>query len=156
MHLREAVPGDAHRIHAVFVAAIRHLAADAYSPLERAAWAAARSEDAFRESLSGRQEWTLVAEEGGRLVGFGSLLGREIQMLYVHPDAAGKGVGSALLAALEKQATALGHHRLRLRASLNAEAFYASRGYTAVERGVRRLDGGISLGYVWMEKTVHA
>ena len=46
---------------------------------------------------------------GGSPVGFASLKGAEhIDMLYVHPAAAGHGVGSMLIDALEKLAAARG------------------------------------------------
>jgi putative acetyltransferase len=55
-------------------------------------------------------------------------------MLYVHPDFAGEGVGSAIADALEKIAGARGAEAVTVDASDTAVPFFEDRGYTAVQR----------------------
>jgi GNAT superfamily N-acetyltransferase len=92
------------------------------------------------------------------VVGFGELdLQRgEIVAVYVLPDAAGTGVGSDLLAHLEETARAADRTRLTLCASLNAEAFYARRGWRAGGREKHRLTPGVAVDCVRMDKDLAA
>ena len=50
-------------------------------------------------------------------------------MLYVHPAAAGQGVGAMLIDALEKLAGARGAAKLIVDASDSARGFFEKRGY---------------------------
>jgi putative acetyltransferase len=62
-------------------------------------------------------------------------------MLYVHPNAAGQGVASALLDALEKLAGARGAEKLTVDASDNAQEFFRKRGYVAQQRNSVTING---------------
>ena len=63
-------------------------------------------------------------------VGFASLKGADhIDMLFVHPSAAGQGVASMLVDALEKLAGGRGAKILTVDASDTASEFFAKRGY---------------------------
>ena len=77
---------------AIFVAAIEELTGDDYSEAQQQAWAsAADDEEQFGKRLAG--ELTLIATMQNSPVGFASLKGADhIDMLYVHPSAAGQGV----------------------------------------------------------------
>ena len=55
-------------------------------------------------------------------------------MLYVHPAAAGQGVGAMLADALEKLAGNRGAENLSVEASDNARGFFEKRGYVARQR----------------------
>jgi GNAT superfamily N-acetyltransferase len=82
----------------------------------------------------------LVGHEDGRAVAIGGVrrlaegLG-EIKRMYVVPDARSRGVGRALLVALEDAARDLGHVRVRLDAGAAQEhsrALFASVGYRSI------------------------
>jgi len=82
------------------------------------------------ELLSGRQQWfahhggrhpVIVAQTGGRVVGWGSLSPYHPRSayrytvensIYVHPDHHRRGLGSALLSDLIARARAIGHHAI--------------------------------------------
>ncbi len=71
----------------------------------------------------------------GSPVGFASLEDNEtIDMLYVHPAAAGQGVGAMLVDALEKLAGARGAKKLRADVSDTAQDFFSKRGFTPYRR----------------------
>lgn len=59
----------------------------------------------------------------------------ELHAVYVHPDHARSGVGSALLAELEGYARGYGLTKLTLQSSLNAVGFYERAGYNQTNRG---------------------
>ena len=92
--LRPFLPADAPMLAAIFRASIEELTEDDYNPAQQEAWAAAADdEEAFGERLG--KNLTLIATVDGSPVGFASLLNNEeIDMLYVHPAAAGQGVGA--------------------------------------------------------------
>lgn len=132
--LRPFLPEDAPLLAAIFRAAIEELTGEDYSLAQQEAWAAgADDEDAFAARLSGML--TLVATVAGRPVGFASLKDNSrVEMLYVHPGLARKGVATLLVEALETLAAARGATALDVAASDTAEPFFAQRGYKAQSR----------------------
>ncbi|WP_097870712.1 GNAT family N-acetyltransferase [Streptomyces sp. rh34] len=81
---------------------------------------------------------TAVAEEDGRILGFTTLDGEPpngaLGMMFVEPDAFGRGVGRRLFAHTMGEARRLGFTRLTIDADPNAEPFYRAMG--AVRIGV--------------------
>lgn len=81
----------------------------------------------------------LIAERGGRAVGFAGVAGDALEMLFVEADARGTGVGSALLDA------AITRHGV-VRVDVNeqnpgATGFYLSRGFAQTGRSALDGDG---------------
>ncbi|HEY8382654.1 MAG TPA: GNAT family N-acetyltransferase [Microvirga sp.] len=132
--LRPFLPADAPALAEIFQASIEELTGDDYSEAQQAAWASrADDEAAFGARLA--SHLTLVATVEGDPVGFASLKGADhIEMLYVHPAAAGQGVGALLYDALEKLAGARGAKRLTVDASDTAEDFFRRRGFQPQRR----------------------
>ena len=153
--LRPYLPADLPMLAAIFVASIEELTGDDYSEAQQEAWAAAvEDEEAFGQKLAG--QLTLIATIQSAPVGFASLRGADhIDMLYVHPSAAGQGVASMLVEALEKLAGARGAKRLAVDASDNAEPFFKKRGYVAMQRNTVTLNGEW-LANTTMQKTLAA
>jgi len=139
--LRPFLATDAPILAAIFVAAIEELTGDDYSEEQQEAWAAsADDEEKFGQRLAG--ELTLIATLHSSPVGFASLKNNNhIDMLYVHPNAAGRGVGSVLCDALEKLAGARGTKSLAVDASDNALDFFRKRGYVAQQRNSVTVNG---------------
>jgi len=127
--LRPALPADGPLLIAIFRASIAELTCDDYSEAQRDAWAsAADDEDAFLRRVTGNL--ALVATLGGSPIAFATLKGnRIIDMLYVHPAAAGRGAASLLCDALEKLAAGRGADSIAVEASDTAKGFFEKRGY---------------------------
>lgn len=151
--LRPFLPEDAPLLAMIYRASIEELTAEDYDDRQRAAWAAAADDaEAFGQRLA--RQLTLVATIEGSLVGFASLKGAElVDLLYVHPSAAGQGVASLLCEALEKLAAARGTKRLTVDASDAALAFFQKRGYAADTRNTVEMEGEW-LGNTSMHKTL--
>jgi putative acetyltransferase len=132
--MRPMLPTDVPLLAEIFRAAIEELTIDDYSEAQQEAWAStADNEEEFGQKLAG--ELTLVATYGGAAVGFASLAGNsKIDMLYVHPAAAGQGAGAMLCDALEKLAAARGVKELTVEASDTARGFFERRGFAAKTR----------------------
>jgi len=151
--LRPFLPADTPVLAAIFVAAIQELTGDDYDETQQEAWASVADDEAgFGKKLAG--ELTLIASLKNAAVGFASLKGKDhIDMLFVHPNAAGQGVASALLDALEKLAGARGAKSLTVDASDNAQEFFRKRGYVAQQRNSVTINGEW-LANTTMQKTL--
>ena len=151
--LRPFLPDDTPILAAIFAAAIQELTGDDYSEEQQEAWASVADDEAtFGARLAG--ELTLIATMQGAPIGFAALKGKDqIDMLYVHPGVAGKGVASALCDALERLAGGRGAKSLTVDASDNALEFFKKRGYVAKQRNSVTV-GGEWLANTTMQKTL--
>ena len=155
--IRPAVESDAAAMAQTHYSAVHVSAAGAYPPEVLDIWSPAPSEirnEAFRKAMRGGHEMFLVAEEGSGVIGFGSIVpeSNEVRSVYVNADSAGRGVGSAILKALEILAASRGCTELKFEASRNAESFYARNGYISVAQGTHRLSGGREMACITMRK----
>src|SRR4030081_1952633 len=151
--LRPFLGADTPMLAAIFVAAIEELAGEDYSEVQQQAWAAAADdEEQFGKRLA--SELTLIATLQSSPVGFAALKGADhIDMLYVHPSAAGQGVASMLCEALEKLAGGRGAKGLTVDASDNSQEFFSKRGYVAKQRNTVTVNGEW-LANTTMQKTL--
>jgi putative acetyltransferase len=145
--LRPFLPADAPLLAEIFRASIAELTGDEYRATQQEAWAStADDEAAFAARLA--NALTLLGTIDGSPVGFASLAGAErIDMLYVHPAAAGQGVGTMLVDALEKLAASRGAGRLTADVSDSAQDFFRHRGFVATQRN------SVPLGNEWLANT---
>lgn len=134
--LRPFLPADAPALRELFAQSIEELTAEDYDEDQRIAWAGSAADaDAFANKLAAMT--TLVALVGGNPAGFASLKNNDtLEMLFVHPHYAGQGVGSALAEAVERLAQGRGTKELTVEASDTAQAFFADRGYQAMQRNM--------------------
>lgn len=145
--LRPFLPADTIPLQDLYAQSIEELTADDYDEDQRLAWISRAAEPVeFAKRMLANV--TLVVERDDELLGFASLKdNKEIDMLYVHPFAAGEGVGTALLDALEKLATARGTTTITADVSDTAHDMFLSRGYQPVRRN------NIPIGDVWLANT---
>jgi putative acetyltransferase len=145
--LRPMLPADAPLVAEIFRASIAELTGDDYSAAQQEAWAAAADDAAaFGARLAGAV--TLLGTIAGEPVGFASLAGADrLDMLYVHPAAAGQGVGSMLLDALERLARSRGAGRLTADVSDSAQEFFRRHGFVPRQRN------SVPLGGEWLANT---
>ena len=139
--LRPFLPADTMALRDLFAQSIEELTAEDYDEDQRLAWiASAEDADAFRATARRHADPRRPARRRIYL-GFASLKdNKTIDMLYVHPDYAGEGVGTALVDALEKIAAARGAETLTTDASDTAVPFFERRGYVQTRRNSVPLD----------------
>jgi putative acetyltransferase len=145
---------DAPALLELFRGAVRRVNARDYSPEQVAAWASDAIDPAgWAARFEGR--FAVVAEdEHGRHAGFAELEpdGR-IDRFYVSADHQRRGVGCALLMAIESEAARRGLSSLRVEASLTARPFFAARGFAEEAEQVVALRG-VSFVNVRMSKNM--
>jgi GNAT superfamily N-acetyltransferase len=129
--IRDYRPEDLDGVIEVFIRAIRETSCRDYTPAQVDAWARP-DRQLWSERRLSRPIW--VAEMGGQVVGFTDLEpDGHIDMMYVHPRAAGKGVARALLQRAEGHASSNGISRLYSEVSLTARPFFEKNMFSVVE-----------------------
>ncbi len=139
--LRPMLPADGPALAAIFGASIDELTVEDYDEDQRTAWmATAEDEAAFGARLAAML--TLVATVDGAPAGFASLRDNSrIDMLFVDPALARRGIGTLLADACEKLARARGAKVLTVDASDTAREFFERRHYRAQSRQSVPLNG---------------
>jgi len=162
--VRPAREADTEPLRETHVAAIEAFGPEAYDERAVAAWAD-RGDDHSLAGLDDPDTYWVVAEHDPEpdsrdtdadvdtppVAGFGRLdvteaeAEGEVVAVYVHPDCARRGVGSAILANLEGYARGRGLAKLTLTASLNAVGFYERVGYERVREVTLETSRGVEL-----------
>ncbi|MEU4155255.1 GNAT family N-acetyltransferase [Actinoplanes sp. NPDC026670] len=127
--IRRYVEADAGATWRVFHAAIHGTASRDYTPEQVRAWAP-DTVDEVRWKGRRAAAYTYVACLDGVVVGFSDFTDEGLlDMLFVHPDAGGRGVARALVGRVLREAVAAGHRRLHVHASLTARPAFERFGF---------------------------
>ncbi len=157
MRFRHATRADAAEIMRVHRTSILILGREVYSQAEVESWATGLVPERYVEAMGDGGETFIVAvAPDGALAGFCSFKDDEVKGLYVAPDWARRGVGSALLRHAEATISAGGHRLIRIVASLSGQAFYERHGYRVVGRRDWKTRGGLVSAALAMEKALPA
>jgi len=124
---------DAHTTFQIFHRAITVTASADYTAEQITAWAQTERWDIAAWDLSMRRRKSYVAVIGEQVVGFSDISDDGyIDMLYVSPDVARRGVARELLTFLEHQARSHGAKRLTANVSITARKFFEALGFQIV------------------------
>lgn len=148
MNLRLASTADFPAIKKLFLETVRHVCRDNYSPSEIAAWTSGVEEDPERWLNKIREQYFLLIEKDGVLLGMGSLLqGDYIDIMYVHRDYQGQGIAKRLLAELEAEASRQGKSVLSSDVSITARPFFEKKGFRVIHRNEIPRKGEILINF---------
>lgn len=127
--LRPLVAGDYVALSRIFFCAVHEGTRGQYSAAQRLAWAGASIDlEHWRKRVATLEG--LVAERESEALGFMTLdAGGYIDLAFVLPSRARKGIGAALLGAIESRARSAGMTELSTAASLVAEPFFSRHGW---------------------------
>lgn len=145
--IRSAHPRDLQQLIELQTLAIQVLCAEHYNPKQIDALV----EDQ-RQARNSLQEIFWVAEYQQQIVGFVGLWGKQVAAAYVHPDLVGRGIGSQLLAVLEKDARQRRYGKLAVLSSLTAIPFYRAKGYRFVRDSGFYTRNRVWIPGAWMDK----
>ena len=136
----------------LFYKTVHTINAADYTKRQLDAWAPEKPDrEKWEQSLSAH--YALIAREGGKLLGFGDIM-RDgyLDRLYVAADFQGRGVGTALLAALEEYAFGHGAERIATYASLTAKPFFEKSGYRMTEEHFAARKGVVLQNFLMMKE----
>jgi putative acetyltransferase len=153
--VRDLRPEEARRFLEIHHAAVRGIAAKDYPASVVEVWARPITDEVIERFLANRDgETRLVAELDGEPVGIGAVVvsNSELRACYVAPSAARRGVGSALVAEIERIARQHGLDHLTFESSTTAEPFYLALGYHIESRAELLLAPGVPMASVKMRK----
>jgi GNAT superfamily N-acetyltransferase len=143
MIIRDATPEDASAACETMRRSIAELCVADPEILRR--WLSNKTPEIFRTWIKPDNS-LLVAVENNNILAVGNVTDAgEITLNYVSPDARFRGVGSALLAALEHRARERGNETCELESTETARRFYLARGY--LEDGVASAKFGTAGGH---------
>jgi len=128
--IRLARESEAEAISVVILSALRETSAKDYSQD-----IIARVEQSFDPASVRRlmgNRTVFVAIRGGEVVGTASLDGAAVRTVFVSPSVQGQGVGTRLMAEIERTARTNNIAVLTVPSSITAEPFYAKIGFKAV------------------------
>jgi putative acetyltransferase len=157
VEIRTATPADAEAVRHVHRVSIEGLGSSAYTQEQVDAWARGCESADYVAAITSDDFHFIVAENGGVILGFGSLCfeapseyeapaDAEITGVYVHPSVTRNGVGTELLTSLEQEARERECSTLGLSASLNAVPFYEHHGYERVRTYTHEFSSSASTG----------
>ncbi|WP_439626260.1 GNAT family N-acetyltransferase [Gemmata sp.] len=121
-----------------------------YTPEQLRAWAPGEMNAARWATLADR--YAVVAECEGRVAGFADLeQDGHVDRFFTHADFQGRGVGTAMMAAVRSEAERIGARRLFAEVSVTARPFFERHGFVvlAEQRVVVR---GVALTNFRMER----
>ena len=130
--IRPASFADAPRLHELHTISVRTLCGGHYAPEVIDGWLSERTPRGYLAPI-GRGD-LFVVEDGGRIVGFGEAVPRQIIAVYVDPAATHRGVGATIMDRALVMARNGHAGPIRLESTLNAETFYQCFGFHVVAR----------------------
>ncbi|MCH9672629.1 MAG: GNAT family N-acetyltransferase [Gammaproteobacteria bacterium] len=134
--IRDAMAADATAACSILRRSIAEICASHYqeAPQVIAAWLENKTEDNVRSWLTAADSMGWIAELDRQPVGFSMLSQRgEILLLYLVPEALGRGLGHRLLQTMENTARELKLPCIKLHATRGARTFYARHEYQPVD-----------------------
>ena len=140
--IRKATLQDCKALCEIHVSSIQELTKSHHTKEEIDLWSRGRTPERYEKHISEKQ--VIIAEDMFLPVGFGTfdLTTGELIQLYVRPEYARKGIGKQILDELINMARESGLQEMHLLSSLNAESFYAKKGFRSGQKCKHLLNGG--------------
>ena len=147
MNIRPYRSSDCPALAELFYETVHTVNAAHYTPDQLDAWADGKVDlEAWDSSF--REHYTLVAEEEGKILGFGDIAADGyLDRLYVHRLHQRQGIAAALCDRLEQTVTG----SIVTHASITARPFFEARGYRVVKQQQVERHGVLLTNFV-MEK----
>lgn len=147
MEIRRYKESDCAALAELFYNTVHQVNARDYTQEQLDAWATGRL-DMEAWDASFREHYSLVAVDGGEVVGFGDIDETGyLDRLYVHAGRQGEGIASAICGLLEQAVEG----KITTHASITAKPFFEKRGYAVVKRQEVERRGVLLTNFV-MEK----
>jgi len=152
MLIRRYSPDDISEIIEMFYSTVHTVNLKDYSSMQVDAWAPKNIDtEAWNCRLS--ENFTIVAEKEGTIVGFASLTYKGYyDLLYVHKDCQRQGIAAALTNIIENEAVLHGISELTADVSITAKPFFEKRGYEVIRKQSVERNGQLLTNYKMRKK----
>lgn len=149
MIIREYQTSDCKELTKLFYDTVHTVNAKDYTKEQLDAWAK-RPLDLKKWNQSLQKHYSLVAVDGGIIVGFGDITCTGyLDRLYVHQAHQGRGIATAICSKLEQAVDA---DSITTHASITARPFFEKRGYRVIRKQQVARDGIFLTNYLMERK----
>lgn len=147
MNFRNATIEDLPAMKALYVDTIRSVCRKDYNEEQLSVWSSSvNKEERWLDVVA--NQFVLLAEIGGQLVGFATLRNHDyIDFFYVHKDFQGQGIARTLLNRLLQEAMKHGEDLLTSDISITARPFFEKNGFKVVAEQENIRQGLILINY---------
>ena len=148
MEIRKYREEDTAAIVSLFRNTVRKVKRRDYTEEPVEAWAPDDIDpELWKGSLS--SDFTVVAEDEGKIVGFGDIDDcGYLDRLYVAADRQGEGIASEIYEKIEEYARVIGVLEITTEASVTAKPFFLAKGFSVRREQVKRHNGCDFVNYV--------
>jgi len=150
--IEDAVLEDIKEIQQLFFDTIKSVCKNDYTNEQINAWSTAKNDDQkWKDKIL--NQYFLIAREGSKIIGFGSLENNEyLDLLYVHKDYQKKGVAKKLLSYLEKKAEINRTEKLTSDVSTTAKSFFEKNGYKVIKEQKNEINNVVLANFKMIKK----
>lgn len=151
LQIRKAERCDAEAAFDIRFQAIQHQCGTVYTNAQVVAWTCVPLTDKYRSSVE--KDYQLACINGLPVAtGLINLQNGELGAIFVLPQFMGQGIGKKMVTHLEHLARKARLTEIHLEATLNAENFYRSCGFTGSAQAIYNSPSGLQLACVPMRK----
>ncbi len=150
MEIKTATISDAKEMHRIHTNAVKETCKDFYTKKQIDVWLEGRTPEGYHEGINKGDMY--VAENNGRIVGFGHAIPGEIVAVFVDPISHKKGIGKMLLE-YGLKISLKGHQKVKVESTVNAEGFYKKHGFVKIRDDVH-IKRGVESPIIVLEYSV--
>ena len=145
--IRNAEPGDLAELQILFSETIMQTCQNEYSLNQRKVWSnAVKKTEKWNKSL--KEEFFIVAENDGMIVGFSSLKNENyLNLMYIHKDFIRKGIASRLYKKIKTKSIEYGTKKLSADVSKTARPFFEKLGFRVLKENKNIVEDEIVINY---------
>jgi putative acetyltransferase len=147
INIRNAEFEDLTELQNLFSETIMETCQNEYSLNERKVWSnAIKKTEKWKKSL--RQEFFIVAESNGEIIGFSSLKNQNyLNLMYIHKDFTRKGIASRLYENIKAKSIKYGTEKLSADVSKTARPFFEKLGFRVLKENRNVVENEVVINY---------
>lgn len=146
--IRKVTIKDLQQVLTLFTETIQNTCAQHYTKKQIKVWTAS-AKNTEKWITKFKQQYFIVAETNGLIIGFSSLENNDIvDLMYVHKDYQKQKIAKTLLNNIEQKAIQLGATKLGTYASIIAKPFFEKQGFITEKENKFELNGVVISNFI--------